>query len=104
VVPINPLSSEYELYNYITSCDLDVFVVSQNSLLIPKEEKIQHRLRLIIAETGEEIILGKELPKPEKAEEGFLEIIATSGSSGCPKRVMLSEDNLVTNAKDISIR
>lgn len=100
VVPIYSKSSSREIESIINYCDInavitdDCFIRSIHSLNVThKFFAFDVKSSNVVCELGETL-----LPAESKCPLNTAVMLGTSGSTNSPKRVMLSDDNLINNA------
>lgn len=101
VVPINAQATEYEMSNYISACDIQLLIMDSVHFQKLDDTGLEHRIDVLVIDTNEHFVYKEDLQYADCDDNGFAELITTSGSSSKPKCVMLSESNLVSNAMDI---
>lgn len=105
IVPIYHNSSVYEVINAINTYDIAVIITDSTVKrdLTDEDKKISHKLCVIDGYTLQYEIIGdksRECPKT-KAQDDVAIMLGTSGSTSNPKRVMLTDKQIIENAKAI---
>ncbi|MFO8052640.1 MAG: AMP-binding protein [Candidatus Omnitrophota bacterium] len=110
-VPLNPLLRPEEILNLIKDCKAE-YIISSENIYKEKLENNQNKLSKIIIidakkERGKIIPFSKakDYPQREKPEEidanQVASLLYTSGTTGSPKGVLLTHQNIASNFKSI---
>lgn len=102
VIPIYYNSSTYEIINTIHSCDINIVISYKSKYEELINGRFEHNLVFIDACTNEIrcINTSEIIPICNYNNEVSI-MLSTSGSLNNPKRVMLSDNNIITNAQSI---
>lgn len=104
VVPVYYQSSCFEIENIIKSCDLSVVISDDTKIKEIKaaSRDFQNKICFVNSQSFEITYLNESKKSPESDNKnGAAVMLSTSGSMNNPKRVMLSDQNLIANAKSI---
>lgn len=100
-VPIFHQSSLSEIKNVIRACDISLFVASFEKQEMFSEITSECHSSYINCFNNKDIKI-KNIYKKSNTPNNIILMISTSGSSNSPKRVMLSNDNIVSNSQAIA--
>ncbi|MHB1484859.1 MAG: class I adenylate-forming enzyme family protein [Saccharofermentanales bacterium] len=102
IVPIFYQSSSYEIANIINICDINIIISKLSDCEKISKCEIKNNLYFIDADTKLEIVIKSDKNDPTPIlNEDLVMLLGTSGSFNNPKRVMLSNKNLLSNAYSI---
>lgn len=102
VVPIYYMATQSEIENSINFCDVSVVFTNTKSKARLDLGNYQHSLTVICIDTLECFKLGDLNVKAKiQSPDNVAVMLGTSGSTSTPKRVMLSDDNMIENALGI---
>ena len=103
VVPIGWNTTAYEVANTINRFDIGMVITRQEIIQAMENREFEHDFAYICTDTGLRGHIGgtgREIPDTGAPEDVVL-MLGTSGSTQSPKKVMLTERNLLINGQDI---
>lgn len=102
VVPLYYKSTKQEIEHAINACDVQILLTNSEQLSRLHGANFENRLALIDMDLFSVEFYGadKDIAKPQSPYNVSV-MLGTSGSTNEPKRVMLSDENLIENAKSI---
>lgn len=102
VVPIYYKATQSEIENSINFCDVSVVFTDTKNKARLDHGNYQHSLTVICIDTHECFKLGDlNVNAKIQSPDNVAVMLGTSGSTNTPKRVMLSDDNMIENALGI---
>ncbi len=102
VVPIYAKSSIHEVEKVVDYCDIGMIIAADQTIDFVLSVKYRHRITVLNISKMESFEIGDKRRKfAPVSPENVRVMLGTSGSVDFPKRVMLSDENLIANSKDI---
>ena len=102
VVPIYAKSSIHEIEKVVDYCDIGMIIAVDQTIDFVLSGKYRHRITVLNISKMESFEIGDKRRKfAPVSPENVRVMLGTSGSVDFPKRVMLSDENLIANSKDI---
>ena len=101
-VPIYAKSSIHEVEKVVDYCDIGMIIAVDQTIDFVLSGKYRHRITVLNISKMESFEIGDKRRKfAPVSPENVRVMLGTSGSVDFPKRVMLSDENLIANSKDI---
>jgi len=102
VIPIYYNATPQEIKHCIEFCDVSILITTDADAKELCSQELRHRLTIININTLESTVIGnKSLIAYPASPSDVSVILGTSGSTNSPKRVMLSDENMIENALGI---
>lgn len=102
MIPLYYQSTLQEVAHSIDSCDVQILLTNSEQHRRLCDTKFTNRLVIIAMDLFDTFVYGTEKSFPEVHSPKEVSVmLGTSGSTSDPKRVMLSAQNLVENARSI---
>lgn len=102
VVPLYYKSTPQEIVRAINACDVQILLTNSEQITRLRAHTFDRRLTVIDIDLFSVNVFGSEknLAEPHSPDNVAV-MLGTSGSTSDPKRVMLSDENLIQNARSI---
>lgn len=107
LVPIDIKAKHLELLSTVEYCEIDMIITDSNhkEFIIKCFEKYKYKINILIIDTNEIIVINRNNNFIEKTntltsnetEQDVVIMLHTSGTTSNPKRVMLTNKNLICN-------
>lgn len=102
IVPIYNKSTDQEIINSINFCDVGLIITDKYNKSRINDKALEHSIYIFDIDSFEFEQIGKKTNKPViQSNVDTVIMVGTSGSTSTPKRVELTNNNLISNVRGI---